>query len=321
MKKKTVSREERLKEAASNKPAKRTLKAQIRKAFLETNREIFKITVQPIFDQFLGNEVKNDGICGNVDGIFDSFIRNFPGVVGWNHAKSYQAQATMVDYSNSGFAFKFTGWKRPGMEDMLGGAATQEPFKPIEPEWRETLKKIPNLKGQFIGGRTILWDHKISFTKKIIPIRSKHGDILNEQTMMQANCSCGWYIEDVLPLVTPVLKDLQGIPIKNTFRGPTPPDYDKLEELVVNHINPRSETEIEYITFPHEWFDNLGQPRLLEKLCRLILNNNGYLHFIFDSREWLLIDDNINDTAIAELKEILDGHPMGVKKVRVIRNA
>jgi hypothetical protein len=203
------------------------------------------------------------------------------------------------------FKFGFTVWKDP------------DKFPEPSFKWQEILKSLPNLEGQIIGGSTIIWGHKVSFKKFTNPILSKYGDILSENAGMRATCTCGWDKADILPEIT-----IQGPPIGTRHEplySKPHPNFQLLEGLILSHISGVFE-EVEYTVLSQEWFEGVGQPGYLQALFELLRSSGAIVHFDFDTRNYLIIDDKMSDDAVAKLAEMLEGHPVGSRKVRVLRN-
>jgi hypothetical protein len=216
-------------------------------------------------------------------------------------------------------------WKRV-LKTEFGNAELN--WNPVY-KWQEILKSLPNLEGQIIGGNTIIWGHKVSFKKFTNPILSKYGDVLSENAGMKANCTCGWEEANIIPMIIPP-------PISDPFQGLTSawhkpqPDFQLLEELIIGHITTMAIRnnlrypvfeEVEYTVLSQHWFEDMEQPGYLQALFELLRNSNAIVHFDFDTRNYLIIDDKMNDEAVAKLAEMLEGHPVGSRKVRVLRNA
>jgi hypothetical protein len=77
--------------------------------------------------------------------------------------------------------------------------------------------------------------------------------------------------------------------------------------------------EVEYVCFSQEWIEDLPDDFRL-KLMLFIRENGGILHFNFDTYTYLLIDDAMSDDAIAKLSEMLEGHEVFTKKMKVFRS-
>lgn len=216
---------------------------------------------------------------------------------------------------------------KPGMvsfellNDLFNSGPIASNARSTEREWQSILKSLPNLEGQIIGGHTIVWGHKVSFKKFTQPILSKYGDVLSENAGMRATCTCGWDVPDILPMVMPPKpKDSTGQRIVDScyFVPTNQPDFQLLEKLILDHVSGVFE-EVEYTVLPLEWFEDMGQPGYLLVLAKLLRDSGAIMQFEFDTRSYLLIDDKMSDTDVAKLAEMLEGHPIGGRKVRVLR--
>lgn len=224
------------------------------------------------------------------------------------------------------FDFKFYGSLRRERAEAMKEIIAEE----VEKEsWKDAIKEIDDLRGQFIGGHTILWDHSITFKKIIHPIYNAHGDVVRQNPEMRVNCSCGWSMDDCLSKVVEEVTEkvtnyfgVPGVPEKTIIKKEV--NKTKLEELIYSHlpVQPPEFTEAEYVSFSMEWIENMGstQPKYTEKLLRVIKQFGGVLHLEFDTRTYILIDDRMSDEAIGIIKDLLEGHPIGTKKVRVLKN-
>lgn len=188
-------------------------------------------------------------------------------------------------------------------------------------DYRVLLNQIPDLKGQIIGGHTIVWGHTIEFKKFTSPIYSKYGYTISENAGMRVECSCGWFDQDILPKVTEMIDSVW----HNQFIDPRPPqkekkvNFQKLESIITDHIQ-GTYVEMDYITIPVEFLEDCPDD-YVRILLNLLKAEGAVVHFEFDTRMLIIVDDNMSDAGVEKLTDMLAGYDsIGTKKVRVLKN-
>lgn len=225
----------------------------------------------------------------------------------WQHAMNYGSSYIVIQ-NKPRYFFSF-GTKKT-MNDVFD-IPKPDPFN-----WKKFLKTIPDLKGQIIGSHTVVWGHKITFKKFTNPILSRYGDTLSENAGMTAMCECGWMEKDILPKVVErrlgCMSNTSGLLTKPVV------DFQLLEKAIMEHIQGTYE-EVEYIVIPLEFLEDIPDG-FRKALLSLLKASGAVMHLDFDTRNYLIIDDAMPDSAIAELTEMLAGYEVGTRKVRVLRN-
>ena len=201
----------------------------------------------------------------------------------------------------------------------LGFSSMGDPAIKTRFDFKKIIKTIPDLKGQIIGGHTIVRGHRISFKKFTSPILSKYGDVISENAGMRADCSCGWFEKDILPKVLEIRNNITNFADQVQF-GLKPKqevNFQLLEKFIMEHIQ-GTFVEMEYIVITQEFLEDVTTD-FCKALLSLLKTSGAVLHFDFDIRDYIVIDDAMSDAAIAELTEMLAGYEVGTRKVRVLR--